>query len=387
MINFKARAQLNTSSGIAAKVQRGFSLIEMMVAITLGLVLTTGILQLFLNTSRNNDELAKTSALIENGRFAIQLLQTDLTHGGFWDTHVPQFDDLTWEEVPTDVPTAVPDPCLAYSESDWDADHKHNLLGIAVQLHQNVPGTCAGIINNRKADTDILVVRHAGATRCDPNVTGSCAANQLYFQASLCNDDTSPFKLVDDVSELDLRVRTCTDFATARRFVSHIYYIRDYAITEGDGIPTLMRSQFGHNAASGELTHLPAEALIEGIEDLKVELGIDHLSASGSSVNYDTAVNWPNPNNKVSPTNRGDGAPDGAFIRCATPCDEDQLTNVVAAKIYFLVRATQGTTGYTNTKKHVLGSTELGPFNDNFKRHVYSTSVRLINVSGRRETP
>ena len=32
--------------------------------------------------------------------------------------------------------------------------------------------------------------------------------------------------------------------AEKRKFVSNIYYIRDYAVTPGDGIPTLVRSQF-----------------------------------------------------------------------------------------------------------------------------------------------
>jgi type IV pilus assembly protein PilW len=34
-----------------------------------------------------------------------------------------------------------------------------------------------------------------------------------------------------------------------------------------------------------------------------------------------------------------------------------------------------------------LGTAALGPFNDHYKRHVFSTSVRLTNISGRRETP
>jgi type IV pilus assembly protein PilW len=29
----------------------------------------------------------------------------------------------------------------------------------------------------------------------------------------------------------------------------------------------------------------------------------------------------------------------------------------------------------------------MGPFNDSFKRHVFSTTVRLVNPAGRRETP
>ncbi len=43
--------------------------------------------------------------------------------------------------------------------------------------------------------------------------------------------------------------------------------------------------------------------------------------------------------------------------------------------------------GYTDTRTYQLGGATLGPFNDRFQRKVFSTTVRLANVSGRRETP
>ena len=111
---------------------------------------------------------------------------------------------------------------------------------------------------------------------------------------------------------------------------------------------------------------------------------------------------WLNPANLTSPTNRGDGSPDGAFVRCtnAAPCTLGQMSNVVEAKLYVLARGKESTPGYTDTKTYSLGgastmcsttSTDSGctlkTLNPSFKRHVYSTSVRLVNVSSRRETP
>ncbi len=57
--------------------------------------------------------------------------------------------------------------------------------------------------------------------------------------------------------------------------------------------------------------------------------------------------------------------------RHAVPCTVDQLSNVTAVKIYVLVRSREPTPGYTDTKTYTLGGTTLGPFNDEFKRHVY----------------
>ena len=52
--------------------------------------------------------------------------------------------------------------------------------------------------------------------------------------------------------------RNCTTVADKRKFISSIYYMRDYAVTAGDGIPTLVRSRF--DLAGGVLAHQPAEA-------------------------------------------------------------------------------------------------------------------------------
>lgn len=60
----------------------GFSLIELMVAITLGLLLTAGMIQLFSSsklTFQTNDALARVQ---ENGRFALEVLKRDLREAG-----------------------------------------------------------------------------------------------------------------------------------------------------------------------------------------------------------------------------------------------------------------------------------------------------------------
>ena len=61
---------------------RGFSLVELMVAITLGLLLTAGMIQLFNSskvTFRTNDAVARVQ---ENGRFALEMLKIQLREAG-----------------------------------------------------------------------------------------------------------------------------------------------------------------------------------------------------------------------------------------------------------------------------------------------------------------
>lgn len=89
----------------------GFGLIELMVAMAIGLLLTLGILTIYLDMSRSNAELGKTNLQIENGRLAIQMLRDELSHAGFWNGYIVEFDDLTLTGVPTDYPSALPAPC------------------------------------------------------------------------------------------------------------------------------------------------------------------------------------------------------------------------------------------------------------------------------------
>lgn len=379
-------------------VQSGFTLVELMVSIAISLVLLTAMVGFLVNTSQTNRELAKANSQIESGRFSIQMLQTDISQAGFWGSYVPQFDDLTLTTVPSDVPTAIPDPCLAYDVATWDSTYKANLIGIPLQAYDAVPSGCSGIVANKKANTDVLVVRHAdtcvpGEANCEASTTG-----KLYFQASGCEleiNGAPPLRYVLDTTGLTLKRRGCTGtppattgtLAPIRKFTSSIYYIRDYASTAGDGIPTLVRSQF--DLASGALTHQTALAMVEGIEAFKIELGIDNVSDNNTPVNFAQAVAWADATTKTSPTNRGDGTPDGDFIRCtsAIPCTADKLMNTVAVKLHLLVRNSEATASHTDTKTYTLAGTTFGPYNDHYKRHVFSTTVRLVNIAGRRETP
>ena len=374
-------------------LQAGLTLIELMISMVLGLLIVLALITLLINVSRNNGEMSKSNRVIENGRFAFQLLQADISHAGFWDGFIPDFDNLSTAGVPADYPNAVPDPCLAYAS--WSAQYKTNMVGMGVQGYE-IPATvpsptlsvCSAVVTSPKANTDVLLVRHA--ENCLPGVGGCAAqvAGELYFQMDRCGTvNPSPAYVLDaNTAAFTLQKRNCTSTADIRKFVSNLYYIRDYAVTAGDGIPTLMRSQFG--LSGGTLSHKTAEAMIEGVEGFRVEIGIDAVSDSGDAVDLTSAIVWTNSTNKTSPTNRGDGIPEGAYVRCTTaaPCTAAQLANTVAVKIYVLVRSANKSPGYSDSKTYNLGSTNLGPFNDGYKRHLFSQTIRLINVSSRRET-
>jgi Tfp pilus assembly protein PilW len=435
---------------------RGLSLIELMIAIAIGMVIVGALLALYVNVTRTNNEMTKMNRQIENGRFAIQLMQDDIVHAGYWGSYVPQFDDLTSVTTPSDAPNALPDPCLDYAS--WTDAYRANLIGIPTQADL---GTC-GVVANQQANTDALVVRYAqpcvaGVGTCEAEVAG-----KLYFQSTLCETEVSAtaqqpntattIKLNAKASGTDdfyngaiIRIiggtgadqsrritdydgstkvatvdsswitvpdnsssyafglgyvlgtsghmyheRDCATLASKRKFVSNLYYIRDYSVNPGDGIPTLMRSSF--DLAGGALAYQAAQPLIEGIQGFRVEYGIDAKSDTNADVNYTAPVVWADPMNKVSPTNRGDGVPENyvnaAGVTCTgTGIGQCGAANVVAVRIHVLARSLEPTPGYIDSKTYRLGDQTLGPFNDGFKRHVFSTTVRLVNPAGRRDTP
>ena len=166
--------------------QRGLTLIELMVAITITLIVVAALLALFLNVNNSQRELERVNRQIESGRLSVFVLENELSHAGFWENYMPEFDDLTVTGAPTHVPTgALPDPCLPYSVANWTDDYKRQLLDLPVQTYDSVPASCTDLLKNKKAGTDIVVVRHAetclpGTPNCEADTSGA-----MYFQSSL----------------------------------------------------------------------------------------------------------------------------------------------------------------------------------------------------------
>src|SRR4051794_37263678 len=81
---------------------QGFSMVEMLVAMTIGLLLLAVLATIFSNTSRSQRELAAQSQQIENGRYVLDTLADELHHPGFFGYFV----------TPTATPPGgLPNPC------------------------------------------------------------------------------------------------------------------------------------------------------------------------------------------------------------------------------------------------------------------------------------
>lgn len=334
--------------------QTGFTLVELMVSMALGLLIVLALITLLININRSNTEMAKTNRQIENGRFAMQILQADLVHAGYWGRL-----GFTTGGQTMPAPDAIPSPCA--SSAGWNPTYYKNMLAIPVQGYKNLSG--AGItwsdcgISSLLANSDVLVVNHANTCAADSVNCDGGTDKGPHIQISACRDGVPqeamyviaprPTAPASSSTVFPLKGKDCAPTSIAPQFkvVSNIYYL-----ATSSGQPTLMRVTLENGSRS------TPQPLIEGIEAFRLEYGID------SNV---------------------DGNVDG-YVTCS-PCSLTQLADVVAVRIYVLARNPEPTAGYTDTKSYQLGTTTIDAFDDNFKRHVFSTTVRLANPAGRRE--
>jgi type IV pilus assembly protein PilW len=335
----------------------GFTLVELMIAMGLGLMLLAGLSIVFLNSSRSREEMERSNRQIENGRYAMHVLTEDLRLAGY----LAEFD-IQQTALAASPPALKPDAC-ATAVADLIAALPMHIQGY--DLGAGAPGC----ITDVRPGTDILVVRRAGscingAPRCDMPAGGP------YFQAALCNnaselghvDPANYYRLTTDLTLLDRHMRDCAATASQRRYLVRIYFIANNDLA-GDGIPTLKRAEL----VGARFTVAP---IAQGIENLQLEYGIDTSS---------------------------DGAPDtftadpDALNACAGVICNRNWTNTMAVKVAILARNTLATQNHVDDKSYVLGLKADGTDHviaaarDGYKRHVYQAEVRINNAAGRRE--
>jgi type IV pilus assembly protein PilW len=351
---------MNRPTPSKPRAARGFTLVELMIAVTIGLLILAGMTSLFVRNSRSQAEIEKANRQIENGRYAIDTLTGDLRNAGFYG----EFDP-----TPLASPPAVPDPCAS------------SLAAIRAALPLHVQGYDNGAampacVQDQRPGTDVLVVRHTRTCNAGEGDCDEAGVEGPMFQASLCNNGSeldsgnlaNYYALDTDTTKLDRHRRDCTTVAPSRRYLTHIYYVANNDKT-GDGIPTLKRAEL--RVVDGTLQFVPVP-LVEGIDNLQLEYGID-TNGDGKADLFSSD-------------------PGGANGCSDATCAVSNWRNVVTVKLNLLARSTEATQGYSDSRKYVLGrkadgtDNQVGPANDGFKRHVFQSQVPLPNPVGRKQT-
>ena len=349
--------------------QRGLSLVELMIAVAIGMFLLLGLSTLLVANSQTHQELNKTGNQIENGRYAMQLLTDDVRLAGFLGTYYPAA--VTW---------SVPDPCTVALANLGFSNVAPITVPVAIYGYTGsevLPVTCAALVTNRLAGTDALVVRRVSTT---PFAQASVPVG-IFLQSSTCPDatiDLVPFIIATDKANLILRKNDCLDAnrAPARRYMVRIYYVSSCNDCPNDTIPTLKVVEFND---AGALVTLP---LVEGIQNMQLDYGID-MNNDGSVDCYTSNPTSP-PAAEIAP------AVCPQLVAPAAPYVWTDATanwsNVMTVRFNLLARNLDPTTGWQDTRTYNMGlagaTTATG---DPYKRHAYSSVARLYNISGQRE--
>jgi type IV pilus assembly protein PilW len=324
----------------------GFTLIEMMIGLVLGTIVLFALVTLFANSSRMRREIDQASQQIENGRYALDLIRDDLHLSGYYGDAVPQRGyTVATATLPSVCATTVAG--LQFVAPPAALQWPVGVFGVAAG--DAVPACVSGATGGFKAGTDILVVRRTSTVP-----TAALTATKVYVQASGCETELEQHKdfVIDtgaNAATFVRKKRGCTNVAGIYELQTRIYYISN------ETIPTLRLLTISGTSSTNE-------ALVQGIEDLRIEYGRDDVGS--------------------------DGAPD-SFRKCLStvdPCVAADWANTMAVRVNLLARNLQTGVGYTDTKTYDLGAAGVvGPFNDHYKRHAYTAVMRLMNPAGRRE--
>lgn len=224
--------------------QQGMTLVELMVAMTIGLFLVGGALFVYSqskNTYRAGDSLAR---LQETARFAMDTLEPDLRLARFWGRSAS----------PGRITTApgIIVRCDGTDVTDWALD----LQGAVEVRDDTYDLDCASFRDDPRPGSDVLVVRHAEPWTGGAPPAGE--AGRLQVSSNLRGG-----QVFNDGNPRDLGPDTST-----HNVVINAYYVSQQSSFDPT-LPSLRRLTLRADGTVGE------EEVIPGVENLQVQLGMD----------------------------------------------------------------------------------------------------------------
>jgi Tfp pilus assembly protein PilW len=307
-----------------------------MISILLGIILSIGIVTVYIESKNNYQAEDEIARIQENGRYTLSLLKRELTLAGFFAGKL-NTDEMTPSAVGTDCATG-----------NWVLDTSDSIELIdsfESPSFATVNGTTLNCMtaSDIEAGTDIVVVKRTAGDFTLKNGAwndGLTAADttQWYLKVEGYGDSLS--WVYGGFDSADVGTDTEVDYW---EYHTNIFYVQNYSVTAGDNIPSLCAERLSGNA-------ITKQCLVEGIEDMQIEFGID--------TDADGVANW----YKAAPTSA-------------------EIATAVTARIYLLVRSIGQVSGYTNDKTYTLGEKPPYTVNDGYLRRVFSTTVQMRNAT------
>lgn len=355
--------------------QRGLTLIELMVALTLGLFLTLGLMLMMSDSSRTFKIQDDYARLQENAVSGLNYVSDSLRHAGF-------FGNLT------DTATTLQAVGALTITSDCGNTFTNTVpvFGYASLTTANVNTAlpCIAAANFRPGP--VLIARLAtGYPVPDPNNDGNpndgfgtvnAPSTGIYVQADVVSGQ---FFVGTGYAGM-VTANTVKKYASDRHFPvfpyqMHVYYIRPCSRPTGAGSTCLAADDGGRPIPTLVRQELQASAMVErplaeGVERISLLYGLDSI-----------------------PAGTGDGIAD-RFVADPLSIAADGWQRVVAVRVALLVRTPNPVPGYDDSGKNYdldgngttdFNCTASGEANAcTYKRAIFSQVIQVRNVAYRR---
>ena len=316
------------------KAQKGFSLLEVFVALAIGLVLLAGVLSVFVGMKTTTSQTSSNGELQENGRFAISVLSDDLLRQDFWGDYTGTFSLASINPVPGAPGNDCNGGGVNNSSFPSASGHFRTLWGESVTSAN--PMGCFG---DAKKGSDVIQLKRVISIPVAP------AAGAYYLTTNI------------NEGAILLGAAAVIKNSQSWQYQHHVYYIREETQGSNNKVPVLMQGQL-----TTKMTFAP---IIDGIEMIRFMYGVD---------------------TDIDPTAAGYGVVD-AFISADNMTqalwDNAGGTKIIAVKVFVLARNVLPDNKYTNTNTYFLGDLNNGngiTFNDNYRRLLFSSTITLYNA-------
>lgn len=318
-------------------VQSGFTLIEMLISITIGLGILAGLVGVLASNSSNSRSNDRTSELATSGRYALNSMKQELREAGF--------RAYTWAEPGAPSPWVAPDDTLGCYGTEVGASAGAFVANIrqGVWGSNNANPFAASCIpaDSYVNGEDVLVVRRLSIL---PAPTASLAADAVYFRTTYERGQVFRSTTAPPVPPDFGASRPLANFAVQ----VYVYYISPFTVSKSEvpKIPALMRMALLPNG------NMRSELVASGIEHMQIQYG---------SLNTQPRTQY------------FDALPGTSSDPLAAAWDD-----VNSVRIWLLARSVSPEPGYSNTTTYAMGDLNFTAA-DGFRRQLFSTVVQLRN--------
>jgi type IV pilus assembly protein PilW len=282
-------------------VERGFSLIEMMVVVLIGIILSIGLVQVMIAGKTASQATQGANFMQENARFATSQLDYSLQMADHWGATNPDKGKATAAAKTAFDNMLTAAGCSGLSTATYVTGQNWWTLGVYGIDNSSTPDSVLGTdcIPQYVIGTDVVVLRYAdgGFIQCVDNScattspAGAVSANGLYVRASLGKgmvlakgSEITALAAGTLNAPLDANYFESPDNANQDGLYTfpyrlEIYYIRkcstpttagvcNTASDNGSPIPTMWRRRVDNSGS------LVLEPVVEGIEQFRLEYGL-----------------------------------------------------------------------------------------------------------------